>query len=174
MNGKPQFAWELYLKMDSSTESFNLLQLIANDCYKMGSFFYAAKAFDVLERLDPDPEYWEGKRGELCKLPFLDHMAIRMCHNNMHLYVLNVSKSVYNGPNVLYFLVCHRSVCGGVPASDRGCGEQGHAEGGDLSHPKHQQPTGGVYHQNHQEMVLGTRSERVTQTNTSSTTYHTA
>lgn len=24
---------------------------------------YAAKAFDVLERLDPDPEYWEGKRG---------------------------------------------------------------------------------------------------------------
>ena len=29
----------------------------------MGAFFYAAKAFDVLERLDPDPEYWEGKRG---------------------------------------------------------------------------------------------------------------
>ena len=26
-------------------------------------FFYAAKACDVLERLDPDPEYWEGKRG---------------------------------------------------------------------------------------------------------------
>jgi len=30
---------------------------------QMGAFFYAAKAFDVLERLDPDPEYWEGKRG---------------------------------------------------------------------------------------------------------------
>lgn len=29
----------------------------------MGQFLYAAKAFDVLERLDPDPEYWEGKRG---------------------------------------------------------------------------------------------------------------
>ena len=29
----------------------------------MGHFYYAAKAFDVLERLDPNPEYWEGKRG---------------------------------------------------------------------------------------------------------------
>jgi len=29
----------------------------------MGLFYYAAKAFDVLERLDPNPEYWEGKRG---------------------------------------------------------------------------------------------------------------
>lgn len=39
------------------------VQLIANDCYKMGHFFYSLKAFDVLERLDPNPEYWEGKRG---------------------------------------------------------------------------------------------------------------
>lgn len=30
---------------------------------KMGQFYYAAKAFDVLERLDPSPEFWEGKRG---------------------------------------------------------------------------------------------------------------
>ena len=30
---------------------------------QMGHFLYSAKAFDVLERLDPDPEYWEGKRG---------------------------------------------------------------------------------------------------------------
>ncbi|KAH8060651.1 hypothetical protein JL722_4764 [Aureococcus anophagefferens] len=63
MNAQPKNAWELYLKMDTSNESFNLLQLIANDCYRMGQFLYAAKAFDVLERLDPDPEFWEGKRG---------------------------------------------------------------------------------------------------------------
>ena len=31
--------------------------------FQMGHFLYSAKAFDVLERLDPDPEYWEGKRG---------------------------------------------------------------------------------------------------------------
>lgn len=63
MNKKPRLAWELYLKMETSSESFSLLQLIANDCYKMNHFYYAAKAFDVLERLDPSPEYWEGKRG---------------------------------------------------------------------------------------------------------------
>uniref|UniRef100_A0A5F9DE38 Intraflagellar transport protein 56 n=1 Tax=Oryctolagus cuniculus TaxID=9986 RepID=A0A5F9DE38_RABIT len=63
MNKKPRLAWELYLKMETSSESFSILQLIANDCYKMGQFYYSAKAFDVLERLDPNPEYWEGKRG---------------------------------------------------------------------------------------------------------------
>lgn len=36
MNGNPRSAWELYLKMTSSNESFNLLQLIANDCYRVG------------------------------------------------------------------------------------------------------------------------------------------
>lgn len=29
----------------------------------MGQFFYSAKAFDVLEKIDPNPEYWEAKRG---------------------------------------------------------------------------------------------------------------
>lgn len=35
MNKKPQLAWKLYLKMETSGESVNLLQLIANDCYKV-------------------------------------------------------------------------------------------------------------------------------------------
>ncbi|XP_051563800.1 intraflagellar transport protein 56 isoform X2 [Myxocyprinus asiaticus] len=63
MNQKARQAWELYLRIETSSDSFSLLQLIANDCYKMGQFYYAAKAFDVLERLDQNPEYWEGKRG---------------------------------------------------------------------------------------------------------------
>eukprot|EP00606_Chrysophyceae_sp_TOSAG23-5_P001620 GSChrysophyteH2.ASY1.ANO1.420.1 assembled CDS len=46
MNGNPRSAWELYLKMSNSGESFNLLVLIANDCYRMGHFLYACKAFD--------------------------------------------------------------------------------------------------------------------------------
>lgn len=38
MNGKARIAWELYLKMETSGESFSLLQLIANDCYKVCLF----------------------------------------------------------------------------------------------------------------------------------------
>jgi hypothetical protein len=29
----------------------------------MGQFYYSCKAFDLLEHMDPNPEYWEGKRG---------------------------------------------------------------------------------------------------------------
>lgn len=65
MNGKPRLAWDLYINMDTSNESFSLLQLIANDCYKMGHFYYAAKAFDILERLDSDREYEEALRGSV-------------------------------------------------------------------------------------------------------------
>ena len=61
--GKPQLAWEAYLSLDASSKSYTLLQMIANEAYREGHFFYALKAFDVLERLDPSPEYWEGKRG---------------------------------------------------------------------------------------------------------------
>lgn len=63
MSGEPELAWETYVRMETSNESFNLLHLIANDCYKMGHFYYACKAFDVLERLDECSEFWEGKRG---------------------------------------------------------------------------------------------------------------
>ncbi len=66
MNGKPHNAWDLYIKMDANGDSFQMLILIANDCYKVGHFYYAAKAFDTLERLDPSPEYMEGKRGACC------------------------------------------------------------------------------------------------------------
>ncbi len=63
MNGNPESVWELYLKMETSEESFNVLHLIANDCYRMGHFLFSAKAFDDLHRLDPDPEYWKGLCG---------------------------------------------------------------------------------------------------------------
>lgn len=63
MTNQPKRAWDMYLKMDTNTESFGVLQIIATDCYRVGSFYYAAKAFDVLERLDTSEDYVKGLRG---------------------------------------------------------------------------------------------------------------
>lgn len=63
MNGKPRQAWSIHVKHDGSSHTLNLLTLIANDCYRLAHFHYAARAFDTLDRLDSNPEYWEGKRG---------------------------------------------------------------------------------------------------------------
>lgn len=37
MNKKPEKAWQLYELHASSDESFNYLNLIANDCYKVSA-----------------------------------------------------------------------------------------------------------------------------------------
>ncbi|XP_076866288.1 intraflagellar transport protein 56-like isoform X7 [Brachyhypopomus gauderio] len=64
MNGKVCKAWELYLTLDPLVEdTFRLLELIANDCYKMGHFYISAMAFGVLEQLYPNPAYFAGKIG---------------------------------------------------------------------------------------------------------------
>lgn len=42
INGKPQSAWELYLKVNTGPESFKLLQLIADDCYKVRVVYLVA------------------------------------------------------------------------------------------------------------------------------------
>lgn len=63
MNGKAKLAWELYLTTKSRPDAMLLLTQLANDCYRMGAFFFAAKAFSTMERYDVQQEYWEGKRG---------------------------------------------------------------------------------------------------------------
>ncbi|CAO1326743.1 unnamed protein product [Diamesa hyperborea] len=61
--GHADQAWNIFVTKDTTPEAFSLLQLIANDCYRIGEFWIAAKAFDMLEKMDPNPEHWEGKRG---------------------------------------------------------------------------------------------------------------
>ena len=61
MNHKPRFAWELYLKMETSGESFSLLQLIANDCYKV-LYVLCVTFTQCLNRS------WEGHDLPYCKI----------------------------------------------------------------------------------------------------------
>jgi intraflagellar transport protein 56 len=65
MNGKPKAAWDVYLSMESTADSFNILEIIGNDCYQMGQFFYALKAFEALEKVDNEKEYDEALRGSV-------------------------------------------------------------------------------------------------------------
>ena len=95
------------------------VQLIANDCYKMGHFFYSLKAFDVLERLDPNPEYWEGKRGA-CVGAFQKIVAgkeprdslreitqmLRNTQNPQVEYIMRTFKVVFESRVLLFFCCC--------------------------------------------------------------------
>jgi intraflagellar transport protein 56 len=101
MNKKPHLAWEIYINRETSNESLALLNLIANDAYKMGQFYYSVKAFDVLERLDPDPEFWEGKRGAAIGV---FQMVVAGYENKEKLLeVIQMLKSTQN-PQVEYFV----------------------------------------------------------------------
>ena len=62
MNKKPEGAWKIYLSGISigETATSQLLQVIANDCYRLGYFLVAAKAFDALREIDNDNESLKG------------------------------------------------------------------------------------------------------------------
>jgi hypothetical protein len=67
----------------------------------MGSFYYSAKAFDLLERHDPDPEYWEGKRGA-CVAVFQMTVAGKESKENLQ-EVMQMLRSTSN-PQVEYIM----------------------------------------------------------------------
>jgi len=64
MTGDPKKAWELYTNMENISPE--LLQLIGDDCYRTGQFYFAFLAYDTLFRLDPVPALWVAKRGAAC------------------------------------------------------------------------------------------------------------
>lgn len=96
----PSYGWRrasLHKKIswNGLTCGCSLLVLIANDCYKTEQYMYAAKAFDLLEKMDDSPEYWEGKRGACIgvfqhvisgkerKESLLDVLALLQTSNNL-------------------------------------------------------------------------------------------
>ena len=48
MNDKPEDAWRFYSTSNQDAPDRNLLEQIANDCYKRGHFLIAVKAFNDL------------------------------------------------------------------------------------------------------------------------------
>lgn len=53
------------MSKETNGDTSTILQLIASECFRVGEYWIAAKAFDMLEKysLEPNPEFWEGKRG---------------------------------------------------------------------------------------------------------------
>mmetsp|Transcript_30247 Transcript_30247/g.26698 ORF Transcript_30247/g.26698 Transcript_30247/m.26698 type:complete len:126 (+) Transcript_30247:1-378(+) len=103
MNGRPYESWNLYQSISTNkatnnnntdTSSFNLLYLIAHDSYKVGQFYYSAKAFDVLETIEPTTEYWNGKRGACCGV-FQQVIAGK----EMKEHLLDIMSLLTNDPN---------------------------------------------------------------------------
>ena len=62
-NGLAEEAWCLFLRLEATPFAAPLLQQIADDCYWTGAFRVAARAFDLLNRLDPSSSHQRGKRG---------------------------------------------------------------------------------------------------------------
>ena len=63
MNNNPGEAWEVYLQIEDPTVSYEVLQLIGNDCYKnfgKGGFMYSARAFNELLKMDSHDDYCDG------------------------------------------------------------------------------------------------------------------
>ena len=85
MNGKPKNAWDVYISTETSTDSYNLLQLIGNDSYKMGHFYYAIKAFEALEKIDSENDYEDALRGSVLGV-FQMVVAGTICSTNFIQY----------------------------------------------------------------------------------------
>lgn len=61
MNGRPELAWNLYISIDNHLTAVNILNLIAQEFYRMGHFYYSFKAFLFLEKFSPSNENSTGK-----------------------------------------------------------------------------------------------------------------
>jgi hypothetical protein len=64
MTDAPEKAWECLDAGDNAT-SYEVLQLISNECYKIGGhqFLYSARAFKALFDIDKFPDYLNGLIG---------------------------------------------------------------------------------------------------------------
>lgn len=53
-NKKPESAWNLYSEVTQAEDAKTLLQIIANDCFLEGFYYFSMKAYDTLAKFDDD------------------------------------------------------------------------------------------------------------------------
>jgi hypothetical protein len=77
MTGAPEKAWEC-LDTEDNAISYEVLQLIANECYKIGGdqFLFAARSFKELFGIDKFPDYLNGLIG--ASVGFFRHVVMEM------------------------------------------------------------------------------------------------
>ena len=65
MTNNADEAWECYLQTEDEHISSEILQLIGNDCYKLGGdmFLFSARAFHELLKMDSYQDYIDGLLG---------------------------------------------------------------------------------------------------------------
>ncbi|KAL7527298.1 hypothetical protein ACHAXR_001886, partial [Thalassiosira sp. AJA248-18] len=65
MTNHPEDAWECYLQTEDSNVTYEILQLIGNECYRIGGdkYFYASRSFNELLKMDSYPDYLDGLIG---------------------------------------------------------------------------------------------------------------
>uniref|UniRef100_A0A915PQ81 Intraflagellar transport protein 56 n=1 Tax=Setaria digitata TaxID=48799 RepID=A0A915PQ81_9BILA len=127
-NGKSNLAWEMSVNMRNSDDILKLLSLIANDCYRVGDYFYSVKAFDAMERIEPNPQYWEGKRGAaigVFKLVVEQKVSLVFANRSVYLqkiryygFDMDFTLAIYKSPDydiLLYNNIINRLILLGYP-----------------------------------------------------------
>ncbi|OHT05070.1 TPR Domain containing protein [Tritrichomonas foetus] len=59
-NRKPESAWNLYTEATQTEDAKTLLQIISNDCFVGGFYYYSMKAYDVLSKFEGDATMRDG------------------------------------------------------------------------------------------------------------------
>ena len=59
-NRKPEDAWKLYANATATEDAKTLLQIIANDCFLSGAYYYSMRAYDILSKYDFQETYKQG------------------------------------------------------------------------------------------------------------------
>ncbi|OHS98347.1 hypothetical protein TRFO_08933 [Tritrichomonas foetus] len=59
-NRKPEAAWNLYSEATQTEDAKTLLEIISNDCFQNGDYYYAMRAYEILAKFEMESTHREG------------------------------------------------------------------------------------------------------------------